>query len=77
LAIFKVFDSFQDLLQRGRSIAIRAFQFIDLRLEAASPFSAQPPSRSAGVLQKAFGACVRIVQSLERQRYCLKASGAD
>lgn len=47
-----VFDLFQDLLPRASSIAIGAFQFIDLSLEAASPLSAQPPSRSAGERQK-------------------------
>ena len=54
----RVFDPFQDLLPRGSSIAIGAFQFIDLRLEAASPLSAQLPSRSPGERQKAFGAWV-------------------
>jgi hypothetical protein len=52
------FDLFQDLLPRGSGLAISGFQFFDLRLEAASPLSAQPPSRSAGERQKAFGAWV-------------------
>jgi hypothetical protein len=52
LAIFKVFDPFQDLLPRGSSIAIGAFQFIDLRLEAASPLSAQSPSSFGRITTK-------------------------
>jgi hypothetical protein len=51
-------NPFQDLLPRGNCYAIGGFQFIDLRLEAASPLSAQPPSRSAGEQEKAFGAWV-------------------
>jgi hypothetical protein len=57
LAIFKVLDPFQDLLPRGSSIAIGAFQFIDLRLEAPR-LNYHPVS--ARERQKAFGACLRI-----------------